>query len=314
MSEEQTFIPPGPLHTAVLFLIYKRPDTTIQVFEAIRQAKPPRLYVAADGPKPDVPGEAEKVQQARDIVLNGVDWDCEVKTLFRDPNLGCKYGVSGGIDWFFEHEEEGIILEDDTLPSQSFFWFCQELLERYRNDERIWHISGDNFHNKLIDYEFSYYFSKYCHIWGWATWKNRWNFYDVSINDAIFQNCDEWLKYYAFDKNEYYNKYNNFQSVKNNTIDTWDFQWTFAVWVNNGVSILPHKNLVINLGFDSEATHTKSSSLLKLKKFNIQFPLKHNLNVYKNYKLDYSFYIKNRKKTLKNKIKSLIYAMQNMLT
>lgn len=312
MPKEQTFIPPGPLHTAVLFLIYKRPDTTKQVFEAIRQAKPPRLYVAADGPKSDVPGEVEKVQQVRDIVLNGVDWDCEVKTLFRDTNLGCKYGVSGGIDWFFENEEAGIILEDDTLPSQSFFWFCQELLERYRDDLRVWHISGDNFHNKLYDYEFSYYFSKYCHIWGWATWKNRWDYYDVSINEVLFQDCSKWLNYYAFDRNEYRDKYNNFRNVKNNTIDTWDFQWTFTVWANNGISIIPHKNLVINLGFDSEATHTKStksSSLLKLKKFNIHFPLKHNLNVYKNYKLDYSFYIKNRKKTLKNKIKSLIYAM-----
>ncbi len=145
-NTEHLFTPPYPLRMPILFLVYKRPDTTRQVFEAIRKARPPRLYVAADGPKPDVPGEAEKVRQVRDIVLEGVDWDCEVKTLFRDKNLGCKYGVSGGINWFFDHEEMGIILEDDTLPSQSFFWFCEELLERYREDERVMCISAQHFH------------------------------------------------------------------------------------------------------------------------------------------------------------------------
>lgn len=181
MSEITAFSPPCPLHTPVLFLVYKRPDTTRQVFEAIRQAKPPRLYIAADGPKKDLPEEAEKVKQVRDIVLSGVDWDCEVETLFRDENLGCKYGVSGGIDWFFENEEEGIILEDDTLPSQSFFWFCQELLERYKDDKRIMAISGDNFQNGIKRGACSYYFSRYNHIWGWASWRRAWGYYSVNM-------------------------------------------------------------------------------------------------------------------------------------
>jgi len=181
VSEITPFSPPCPLHTPVLFLVYKRPDTTRQVFEAIRQAKPPRLYVAADGPKKNVPGEAEKVKQVREIISNGVDWDCEVKTLFRDENLGCKYGPVEGINWFFKNEEEGIILEDDTLPSQSFFWFCQELLERYKDDTRIMVISGDNFQNGITRGTCSYYFSRYNHIWGWASWRRAWKYYSVDM-------------------------------------------------------------------------------------------------------------------------------------
>ena len=135
------FIPPHPLNTAVLFLVFNRPDTTRQVFEAIRKAKPPRLYVAADGPREDHPGEDEKVREIRDYVMNNIDWDCEIKTLFRDKNLGCKYAVSGAITWFFENEEMGIILEDDCLPSQSFFWYCEELLKKYKDIDTIMHIN-----------------------------------------------------------------------------------------------------------------------------------------------------------------------------
>jgi len=136
-----TFIPPYPLKTAVLFMTFNRPDTTKQVFEAIRKAEPPRFYVAADGPRADKAGEREKCERGRRITTQ-VDWDCEVRALFREKNLGCRAGVSSAIDWFFENEEEGIILEDDCLPSLSFLWFCEELLERYRGDMRVWHISG----------------------------------------------------------------------------------------------------------------------------------------------------------------------------
>ena len=144
-----TFTPPHPLKTAVLFLVFNRPDTTKQVFEAICKAKPPMLYVAADGPMAEKAGEREKCERVRRIATQ-VDWDCEVKTLFRKKNLGCRVGVSSAIDWFFENEKEGIILEDDCLPSQSFFWFCEELLERYRNDTRVMVISGITFSSVSI--------------------------------------------------------------------------------------------------------------------------------------------------------------------
>ena len=160
------FVPPHPLNTAVLFLIFNRLDTTKQVFEAIRQAKPPRLYIAADGARSSREGEAEKVQAVREYIIQNIDWECEVKTLFREQNLGCKYAVSGAIDWFFENEEMGIILEDDCLPSQSFFWFCEELLERYKDDMRVWHIGGSNFQNGIKRGDGDYYFSKYNTFFG----------------------------------------------------------------------------------------------------------------------------------------------------
>ena len=133
-NQHSKFTPPHPLNTAVLFLVFNRLDTTKQVFEAIQQAKPPRLYVAADGARELKEGEAEIVKAVREFVIQNIDWECEVKTLFREQNHGCKMAVSGAIDWFFANEEKGIILEDDCLPSQSFFWFCEELLYKYKDD------------------------------------------------------------------------------------------------------------------------------------------------------------------------------------
>jgi hypothetical protein len=164
-------------NTPVLFLIFNRPNTTEQVFEAIAKAKPRCLFVAADGPRTDKEGEAEKCQAVRDIIKR-VDWDCEVKTLFREQNLGCKEAVSSAITWFFEQVEEGIILEDDCLPSDSFFSFCAELLEKYRDDKRIMMISGDNFQDGIQRGDASYYFSSVPWIWGWATWRRAWRLYD----------------------------------------------------------------------------------------------------------------------------------------
>ena len=137
MNEVTKFQPPKPLKTAILFLVFNRLDTTKKVFKAIRQAKPPRLYIAADGARANKKGECKNVQLVRDYIMQNVDWDCDVKTLFRDKNLGCKYAVGGAITWFFETEEQGIILEDDCLPSQSFFWYCEELLDRYKEDKSL---------------------------------------------------------------------------------------------------------------------------------------------------------------------------------
>ena len=162
------------MHSPVLFLVFNRPETTRRVFEAIRTAKPSRLYIAADGPRLEREGERANCEEVRKIALE-VDWECDVKTLFRDENLGCKRAVSEGISWFFEHEDEGIILEDDCLPDRSFFSFCKDLLERYRHDTRIMVISGVNFQQGRKRTEYSYYFSIYPHCWGWATWRSAWN-------------------------------------------------------------------------------------------------------------------------------------------
>ena len=168
-------------NTSILFLIFNRPEETKRVFESIKEAKPSKLYLASDGPRSHVIDEEKIVSEVKLNVLNAIDWDCEVKTLFREKNLGCKIAVSEAISWFFDHEDQGIILEDDCLPSQSFYRFCEELLNIYKNDLRIWHISGDNFQNGIARSEESYYYSKFSHVWGWATWKDRWQHYDVMM-------------------------------------------------------------------------------------------------------------------------------------
>lgn len=273
-----TFTSPYPLKTAVLFLIFNRLDTTKEVFEAIRQAKPPRLYIAADGARISRVDEHAAVQEVREYVVNHIDWKCEVKTLFRDKNLGCKYAISGAITWFFENEEMGIILEDDCLPSQSFFWFCEELLEKYKNDMRVWHIAGFSTLNEdMLLNEDSYYFSKFNHIWGWAGWSNRWAMYDVNISKLdtfVKQNCIANITDKKLLKKFWLS---NFRSVFNKTIDTWDYQWYFTTWINAAVSIIPAKNLVSNLGFGIGATHTsdEDNKLSKTKKYEIDLNLVH---------------------------------------
>ncbi|AJJ46580.1 nucleotide-diphospho-sugar transferase [Francisella tularensis subsp. novicida] len=253
MSIVEKFIPPYPLNTPVLFLVFNRLDTTKQVFEAIRQAKPPRLYVAADGAREEKKGEEQKVKAVREYILNNIDWNCEVKTLFRDKNLGCKYAVSGSINWFFENEEMGIILEDDCLPSQSFFWFCEELLQKYKNNKKIGMISGDNFQRGIKRGEADYYFSVYNHIWGWASWSDRWANYNVEVGNI---DSNKFIKELFTDKKVVRYWTDIFKSMKNKCIDTWDYQWTFTLWNNKQLSILPSANLISNIGFGEDATHT----------------------------------------------------------
>ena len=263
----ETFIPSKPLSTPVLFLVFNRPDTTKEVFQEIRKAKPPRFYIAADGYRRNRPGEEEKVREVRDYVLANIDWDCEVKTLFREENLGCKYAVSGAISWFFEHEEQGIILEDDCLPSQSFFWFCEELLERYKDEKKVWHISGTNFQNGMNRGSSDYYFSVFVHVWGWATWREKWNNYDTELsgfrNEVFLEGINirnETKKYWR----------DIFEKMKNKQVDTWDYQWVFTMWKHQGFSAIPQRNLITNMGFGSDATHTtKQSRFSNLRRYEI---------------------------------------------
>lgn len=252
---KHNFVPPGFLTTPVLFLIFNRPDATQKVFNAIKRAKPKQLYVVADGPRKDKEGEKEKCEQARKIIEQ-VDWNCEVKTLFRDKNLGCKIAARSAIDWFFENVEEGIILEDDCLPSQSFFWFCQELLRKYRNDTRIMMISGDNYQFGRKKSEGSYYFSKYALLWGWATWRRAWRYYDVGMKSFEKFKTESQIKNIFRTKQQQKYWMDAFQKVYDNKIDTWDYQWVYACCINNGLCILPNDNLISNIGFGLHSTHT----------------------------------------------------------
>jgi len=196
------------LSSAVLFLVYNRPQNTKKVFKSLSQVKPTRLYIACDGPKKGRAEDMRRVSEVRDIV-NLVDWNCEVKTLFQDTNLGCKLAVELAITWFFDHEEFGIILEDDCLPNNDFYYFCENLLLKYRNDDRVYAITGDNFQQGTVFGNASYYFSKYVHVWGWATWRRAWKHYDKDLSFwPSWKKSSEWEVLFT-DKKEkkYWYKY-----------------------------------------------------------------------------------------------------------
>ena len=243
----------------VLFLVFNRPSTTEQVFEAIRKAKPQKLYIAADGAREGNESDVINSQKVKEIV-SAVDWDCEVKTLFREKNLGCKYAISSAIDWFFENEPEGIILEDDCLPSFEFFKFCDMMLNHYREDNRIRFIAGSNFQKDKKIGDGSYYFSNLSHVWGWASWRRAWNDYDVELNK--YREQDNLTAFKSIFSNELLAQDWNdiIQRLHNNQIDTWDYQWAITNMFNHGLSIMPNANLISNIGFGAAATHTFESN------------------------------------------------------
>jgi hypothetical protein len=263
------------LRTPVALLIFNRPDTTDRVFKAIAQAQPSKLLVVADGPRDGRPGEATLCEQTRAVIAQ-VDWPCEVITNFADSNMGCKLRVASGIDWIFEQVEEAIILEDDCLPDPSFFRFCDEMLERYRNNERIGMVSGGNLQFGQTRGTGSYYFSKYTHIWGWASWRRAWKHYERDLNLwPAFR--DQGLLEQMFEthgEQAYWGS--TFQWVYEGTLDTWDASWTFTALTHGLLQIVPNVNLISNIGFGANATHTHvEGAHSNLATQAIAFPLTH---------------------------------------
>lgn len=275
------------LTTPILFIIFNRPDTTKRVFNEIRKAKPTKLFIAADGPRENIPGEMKKCRAARDVI-NQVDWNCEIHKNYSDVNLGCKVRPSSGIDWLFENVEQGIILEDDCLPHSTFFRFCQELLKKYRDDQRVMVISGDNFLFGQRRTNYSYYFSRYIHTWGWASWRRTWKLYDVNMSLWPEVRDHGWLADILEGEKAVRYWRGIFERVYQGKIDTWDYQLWFACWIQNGLSILPTENLISNIGFGSGATHTCDidHKLAHIPIKAIQFPLQHPLYVIRNTEAD----------------------------
>lgn len=248
--------------TPILFIIFNRPDTTRQVFEAIRKIKPTKLYIAADGQRLNKAGEAELCEETRKITEN-IDWECEVFRKHSDKNLGCKFNMSGAIDWFFENEEEGIILEDDCLPNDSFFNFCQELLEKYRNTDKVKMISGNNFQFGNKYGEASYYFSNFPNIWGWATWRRSWQEYDMDMKSYPEFKKNKEIENIFTDKKIQRFMIGLFDKLYKNEMNTWAGRWVYSIYNSKGVSISPNINLVSNIGFSENATNTKTDKLLE---------------------------------------------------
>ena len=264
------------MKTAAAFLVFNRPELTERVFEEIRKARPPKLLVVADGPRPHCPSDIEQCERVR-AIIDRVDWDCKLYRNFSTTNMGCGRRVSSGIRWIFEQVEEAIIVEDDCLPDQSFFLFCEELLERYRHDERVGFIGGVNFQRSKRSLPHSYYFSRGHYIWGWASWRRAWRGYDFNMSMWPGLRKNEWLKKLFSDKGvvRYYTY--SFDQTYEHLIDTWDYQWFFHCWVRNLWEIMPNVNLVTNIGHsEALATHTKSQSkTLNVPAQPIQFPLSH---------------------------------------
>jgi hypothetical protein len=243
----------------ILFVAFIRSDHATKVFNVIKQQKPTKLFMAVDGPRKNYPSDIDNINKIRELV-NNIDWECDLKTRFLDNNLGCKHAVSSAISWFFEHVEYGIILEEDCVPNLSFFNFCSELLERYKDDERIMQISGNNFIKNKEKIKESYYFSTLNDIWGWATWQRAWQHFDLLMTDYEEYKKRKLLETYVGSKDialwlEIY-----LDRAASHSAPIWSSQWSYAMARNNGLIIAPKYNLVRNIGFDGSGTNSQDKS------------------------------------------------------
>ena len=263
------------LNTAVVIMIFCRPEITAQVFAEIARAKPQKLLVIADGPRSDRPQDEEKCAAARDVIEH-VDWDCEVLKNYSDVNLGCRGRISSGLDWVFDNVEEAIILEDDCVPHPSFFRFCEELLVRYRDDGRIMAVSGDNVQSGRRRTRDSYYFSRYFLCCGWAAWRRAWQHFDVEM--ALWPEIRDggWLVDILGSRNIVAYWQRELDAAYEGKRDTWAYRMSLACWANSGLCIQPSANLISNIGFAIDSTHTGTRHpMANMAVEEMRFPLEH---------------------------------------
>lgn len=249
------FWPMTNLDSSVALFIFRRPDATARVLERILEAGPRRLLVIADGPRAHRPGEGELCDRTR-ALIDQARSVCDVVTNFAEDNLGLRKRLSSGLDWVFEQSDRAIIVEDDCLPEPSFFRFCDEMLLRFANDSRVMMVSGNNFLPRRRKLGHSYHFSHYAHIWGWATWRRAWTMYDMSLSDWPARRNTDWLEKMLDTQAEFHYWRDIFDQVHDGRISTWDYQWQYACLVNNGLSVVPARHLVTNIGLDAAATNT----------------------------------------------------------
>jgi hypothetical protein len=301
-----------PCETPVLLMTFRRPETTVRVFEAIRQARPKALYVAANAPRPGNAVEADQCKAVRKIV-QAVDWDCSLHTLFRDEHLGADVSISSAIDWFFGAVEEGIILEDDCLPDVTFFRFCGEMLDRYRAATNVMEVTGYNLLSGLHKTEFDYVLSHFGFQWGWATWKRAWNFFDLQMRG--------WPKFkeLGFHRSfPFYPQRNvTFESAYMGKCTTWDFQWHFAVGANSGLSVVPKFSLIENIGFGVNATHGTNAAAYERFRVPVRpmpFPVTHCPFLYADHRFEQMLMRALRPRGIRGRVKNVINNLSGLLS
>ena len=288
----------------ILFVIFKRKDVSLRAFRIIKEVHPAKLYIACDGPRNNIAGEKELVETTRKAILDEIDWECDVHTKFQKENLGCSQGVLTAINWLFENEERGIIIEDDCVMRKSFFPFVEEMLNRYANDARIGLIDGANYieHIKIPD---SYVFSRYKSTNGWATWRRAWKLMDMEVSwrgtpyeASVIKNMG-----YKSKDVRYWNY--RIKAVDHKEVSAWDWQWYFTLAANNMLGITPKYNLTTNIGFGEGATHTTENAIPKhyISTKELTFPLTHPKYVVPYQAFEQAFYHFNN--TLFNRIKQL---------
>lgn len=245
----------------VLLIVFNRPDTTRQVFDSIKKRKVPKLYISADAPRKGNQEDERKCTEVREIVQH-IDWECEVHYRLLDQNVGCGYGPSSAISWVLEHEDRVIILEDDCVPAQPFFDYCDYLLEKYKDDNRIWLISGRSHQPQYhLFQKYDYIFSRYGHSWGWATWKRCWDHFDImtpDLKEFIAENGFENVIHDQAQAKHFRQKYSRLLLDENLHTHAWDFQAGFMLLKNSALTIVPSRNLIHNIG--SVGTHSKGES------------------------------------------------------
>ncbi|HHX78623.1 MAG TPA: nucleotide-diphospho-sugar transferase [Acholeplasmataceae bacterium] len=280
------------LKTPILVIIFNRPHLVQELFNEIKKQKPKELFVFCDGARKDKIGEKELLNKSKSIFNTQVDWECKLTTNYLEENKGAGRAISSAIKWFFENVEQGIIFEEDCFPHQDFFPYCEELLEKYKDDEKVMFIGGNNFQKTKVT-QYSYYFSSYPHIWGWATWRKALGDYSFDIDNISNEEIKPILRRYFNSWHEREFWYDKFLLVKKHTINSWDYQLTFNIWKKNGIAIIPAVNLVKNVGFSKDALHCKNYNDKNAKLIlNNILPLIHPQKIEINKKADFYYFKK----------------------
>lgn len=274
----------------VLLILFTRQDTTKQLIDVLRKVQPRTIYIAADGARTHKKGEDQRVSELREYVDQAIDWSCTIHKKYAQENLGCKYNPQDAITWFFEQVQMGVILEDDCIPSESFFPFAYDILNHYKNDYRIFGFTGTSMVSQASKSKASYYYSEYVQTWGWGTWADRWQMHLKNLEN-FEEHLDDPLAQSRIE-----NKIANRQIIHRarisfrDQLDAWDYQWFYSAFANRGLFVVPSQNLVRNIGFGEDATHTKDMTNRVLKECEIDFPLVRPVNILPNLYWDDIFY------------------------